>query len=1292
MKNKLTILLLLTLFKVTPTFAQIDTAFWFAAPWVTPDHAARHPIKVHIATFAAPFTTVELRQPAAIAPNQYDTTIIIPANSVFDYTFWRDGAATNSNRGWDSLEVRPANQVVPYGLYFSSTSNISIAYDVITTGNNPETMSLKGQNGLGTEFVVPHQNQWQNQFRGDIANTPPGVFQPKQQINLVGTKPNTVVWITPKCNIIGHPANITYSILLVNPGDAYTLENTVQTTFVPGNNLSGTILSSNKPIAVTTADDSVRKPSGGCHDLIGDQIVPVEIVGKDYILNKGAMNAGALEGGYIVGTENFTSVQITNALSVVTNTIINKGQTYFYPVTTPMSYVQSDKSVYCYQADGIGCEAGSAILPPLSCAGSSLVAFSRNQPNLFYLNILCKNGAQNSFTINGSTTLIPGTAFTVVPGTAGQYVAAQVPLHSTATLHIGSYTVGNNTPSPLNDFALGIFDGSAGGGMNFYYMSSFLRRTFVTTGSITPVCASPNAVAVLTGTVSGGAITGVWTTSVGTGTIGSVYTSTLNTVTTNYSLSPADLLLPSIKFYLTSVGNCVPKTDSVVMLINKPPGVSGAVTPTLQCKNNVVPLTLAGTFSNAIGAVWTGGNGGSFGAPGANTTYTPSIADLAAGGATLVLSSQGPSVGCVNASATYTVGFVDPPTVSVLSSTIACTNSQSVAITGTVSGSNITYSWSTGNGQGFFSPSNTSLSTSYFFGGTDLLQSSIQITLTVIDNTALCSNVFDNMVINILPQPSLTLATQPTVCASAGVIALQGTVTGGGAGAITWSTTNGSGAFTPVPPTDANYLISLNDTLAGVNTLTFVAGSVGGFCPAVSNTITVTIIKLPFISVNTSTSVCQFAAITLSGSVSGYTNAGYWIAGGSVGGSSLNPGIPLNGGFFPNNSALGGIYYPSQSDIATGSVVITLNSASVTGINCPSNKSFTITFVPSPKADFSFSTKRCVGDPIGFVNISNPNGTNVTGANWNFGNGFTSIGNPSVITTYTAPGIYNISFTVHGTNTLTPPTACSDTISKIMSVNGLPNPDFSMANACVGIVAQLTNLSLPANGNFTWFFGPTATPSISSAQTPSNITFSQNGPISVDLKEVIAATQCSASVTKVVNVNAQPNAEFGMTNNPTVAQEPVYYSDFSTPTGSLVTWIWNFGDESSATGQSTTHNYQNGGIYYVTLTVIDDQGCTDTITKQIEVNLIPQVPTGFTPNGDGTNDKLFVKGGPFNKMKFRIYNNWGEKIYESDNQLEGWDGKKDGKDQPVGVYVWTLEVDLYNNRTVRKNGDVTLMR
>jgi gliding motility-associated-like protein len=1289
MKTKLIILsLLFVLFNTTTSSAQIDTTFWFAAPWVTPDHAARHPIKVHVATFSVA-ATVRLRQPAMPACfHKYDTTFNVAANTVFDYTFWKDAPATTGNRGWDSLEVRPADQVVPYGLYISSTSNVSVVYDVITTGNNPEAMSLKGQNGLGTEFVVPHQTQWFNQFKTDFASTPPGVNQPKQQINIVGTQSNTVVWITPKCNILGHPANLTYSIMLTNPGDAYTLENSVQNTNVPGNNLSGTIITSNKPIAVTTADDSVRNPSGGCHDLIGDQIVPVDIVGKDYIMVKGAMNAGALEGGYIVGTDNFTTLQITNALSAVTTATINKGDTYFYNVTTSITFVQANKPVYCYQADGIGCEGGAAILPPLSCAGSTLVAFSRNQPNLYFLDILCKTGAQNSFTINGNTSLIPGTAFTLVPGSGGQYMAAQIPF-SLAQIPIGSYTVGNAFPG--GEFALGIFDGSAGGGMNFYYMSSFIRRVNISSNTVTPVCAIPGATVMLSGNVNGGAITGSWSPAgppAPTGTINPVYTSTLNNVNTVYTLSASDLALDTLRFTLTSMGSCLTKTTSLKIRVNPPPTVSGTVAPSPQCKNNIVPITLTGFKTNALSAQWTGGNGGSFGVPGPNTTYTPSLADLSAGLITFSIATTGASVGCNNVGTTYTVGFVDPPTVSLITSTIACTNSQSVGVTGTVVGST-SYTWTT-SGQGFFAPSNLSLTTSYFFLGTDLAQPSITLTLKAQDAASLCAVVSDQMVINIQPKPSMTLATTPTVCASAGAIALTGTITGGGAGAITWSTTNGTGAFTSVPPTGANYAISQNDTLGGANTLTFVATSAGGFCPSVEDSLTVTIIKIPFLTVNSNTAACQFAAIYLNGSVAGYTNAGFWNAS-QTGTISYNSSLPNNGGFSPSNGALGGIYYPSQANITTGSVVITLVSAPVFGINCPSaSKSFTVTFVPSPKADFSFTTKRCVGDPVGFNNNSNSNGTTITGANWTFGNGFGSIGQNSVISTYTSPGIYAVSFTVTGTNSLN--ISCSDTITKNISVNPLPIPDFTMASACVNVTANITNLSFPANGAFTWFFGPTATPSVSTLQTPDNISFTANGPIVIDLKEVIAATQCSATISKVVNVNAQPDAEFGMTNNPTVAQEPVYFSDFSTPTGSIVTWLWNFGDENSGQGSSPTHNYQNGGVFYVTLTIIDDQGCIDTTTKMIEVNLIPQVPTGFTPNGDGHNDRLFVKGGPFKSMNFKLYNNWGELIYESTDQLEGWDGKKNGANQPVGVYVWTLEVDLYNNRTVRKNGDVTLMR
>jgi gliding motility-associated-like protein len=86
------------------------------------------------------------------------------------------------------------------------------------------------------------------------------------------------------------------------------------------------------------------------------------------------------------------------------------------------------------------------------------------------------------------------------------------------------------------------------------------------------------------------------------------------------------------------------------------------------------------------------------------------------------------------------------------------------------------------------------------------------------------------------------------------------------------------------------------------------------------------------------------------------------------------------------------------------------------------------------------------------------------------------------------------------------------------------------------------------------------------------------------------------------------------------------------------------------------------------------------------------LPSAFTPNGDGSNDTLYVKGGPFVKMSFRVYNNWGELLFSSDDQEKGWDGKYKGQPVPLGVYVWILDVDLYNGQSVRKTGDITVLK
>jgi gliding motility-associated-like protein len=87
------------------------------------------------------------------------------------------------------------------------------------------------------------------------------------------------------------------------------------------------------------------------------------------------------------------------------------------------------------------------------------------------------------------------------------------------------------------------------------------------------------------------------------------------------------------------------------------------------------------------------------------------------------------------------------------------------------------------------------------------------------------------------------------------------------------------------------------------------------------------------------------------------------------------------------------------------------------------------------------------------------------------------------------------------------------------------------------------------------------------------------------------------------------------------------------------------------------------------------------------------MPTGFTPNGDGLNDIFRVKY-PFAVKSFHllIYNRWGEKVFETNNIREGWDGYWKGELSLQGIYVWVISFTDTNNKAQQLKGTVTLIR
>ena len=88
----------------------------------------------------------------------------------------------------------------------------------------------------------------------------------------------------------------------------------------------------------------------------------------------------------------------------------------------------------------------------------------------------------------------------------------------------------------------------------------------------------------------------------------------------------------------------------------------------------------------------------------------------------------------------------------------------------------------------------------------------------------------------------------------------------------------------------------------------------------------------------------------------------------------------------------------------------------------------------------------------------------------------------------------------------------------------------------------------------------------------------------------------------------------------------------------------------------------------------------------------PFVPNAFTPNGDGNNDVFMVFGEGIGSVEVNVFNRWGEKVYESNNQFDGWNGTYKGELQNTGVFVYTVTATYLDGKKMDKTGTITLVR
>lgn len=418
----------------TPAAAQIDTEFWFAPPAITRGHG-NLPVYIRFSSQDKP-TTVTISQPAR---NEILHSFSIPAQTAH---------SVDMTTMISVLETNVPSTVMKTGLKITATEPVTAYYEV-ANGLNGEIFSLKGRNAVGNKFIMPGQSIY------DISESYTPL--PYASIEIVATKDNTRIKVVPTTKFAGHESEKEFFITL-NLGETYSLKRVAT---AASENFAGTVLESNKPIAVNFKDDSAIKST--CRDIIGDQIFPVKVTGKEYIALRGFLDPP--EYIFITATENDTKVYFSGTTSPVAT--LSAGQTFRAELLLPATYINSNKSVYIFHITGFGCELGGALLPPVTCTGSKRVTFTRSTSDFFGLDILVRKEGVHFFRLNGNP--VPVDLFKPVPGTNSEWYSAQTS-YSTIEVPTGSAAVLVNEVQP---FQVGVVNGNRTNTARYGYFSSF---------------------------------------------------------------------------------------------------------------------------------------------------------------------------------------------------------------------------------------------------------------------------------------------------------------------------------------------------------------------------------------------------------------------------------------------------------------------------------------------------------------------------------------------------------------------------------------------------------------------------------------------------------------------------------------------------------------------------------------------------------------------------------------------------------------------------------------------------
>lgn len=543
-------------------------------------------------------------------------------------------------------------------------------------------------------------------------------------------------------------------------------------------------------------------------------------------------------------------------------------------------------------------------------------------------------------------------------------------------------------------------------------------------------------------------------------------------------------------------------------------------------------------------------------------------------------------------------------------------------------------------------------------------------------------------------------------------------------GPTSWAWTFPSG--TPASASTQN-VIGVTWAVAGTYTVTLTATNVNG---SSSSTVVITVNTSPTITATaTPSTICvgQFSNLNASGASTYVWNPGnltgsavtvtpvvtttYTVVGTSAAGCTGTTQVTVT---------VQACNVPQVSFLANDTVLCVGDCINFTDMstNAPSSWSWTFAGASTPTSTLQNPTNICYPaagtyavtlvatntngngslTKTGYI-IVNPPPTANAGPNATICNGQQTTLNGSGGVTYAwQPGnlsgssvIVQPASTTNYSLTVTDANGCTATASVTITVTTCTVPVASLTVSdnmiCESSCVNFTDMSTGSPTGWSWSF-PGGTPSTSSQQNPTNICYNTPGNYNVTLITTNAFGSDTIIMSNYISVGAQNTVDAGPFVTIAIGN-----STTLTATGGLGNYSWL-----PATGlnctlcQSPVANPTVTTTYTVTYT--NSFGCvaTDTVTVDVIIAYSIFVPSAFSPNGDGTNDILFVRGAGIKTLDFIVYDRFGEKVFESSAIVDGWDGTFHGKDMNTGIFVWYVTAEFFDGQTQILKGDVSLVR